>query len=89
MNRFIGHSQVVTTNNYNILKNTITATHKIKSAYWSLLGNESYLLNALTIELPYERLSDFLERRLSHERMNQWKSKSKLCYDRRSVGQSV
>jgi hypothetical protein len=59
MNRFIGHSQVVTTNNYNTLsglhtgKITVTITHEIKS--WrllaeSLLGNESYLINTSTTE---------------------------------------
>jgi hypothetical protein len=32
MNRFIGHSQIVTTNNYNTLKITVTITHKIKSS---------------------------------------------------------
>jgi hypothetical protein len=34
MNRFIGHFQVVTTNDYNTLKITVTVTvtHKIKSS---------------------------------------------------------
>jgi hypothetical protein len=56
MNRLTGHSQVVTTNNYNTLKITVTITHKIKSsvsaclvAAWSL---ESYLINSSTTELP-------------------------------------
>jgi hypothetical protein len=33
MDRFIGHSQVISTNNYNTLKTTVTTniTHKIKS----------------------------------------------------------
>jgi hypothetical protein len=67
MNRFNGHSHVVTTNNYNTLKITVIITQKIKSstsAYYSLLGNESYLVNSSTIELSYEKLSDCLERRL-------------------------
>jgi hypothetical protein len=70
MNRFIGHSQVVTTDNYKTLQVTVTKTHKIKSstsAYYSLLGNESYLVNTSTTERPYETLSDCLERRLSVE----------------------
>jgi hypothetical protein len=29
MNRFIEHSHVVTTNNYNTLKITVTVTHKV------------------------------------------------------------
>jgi hypothetical protein len=44
MDRFIGHSQVLTTNNFNTLKITVTVTGKVKSsvsAYQSLLGNES------------------------------------------------
>jgi hypothetical protein len=53
-NRFIEHSQVVTTNNCNsltglhTLKITVTIAHKIKSsmcACSSLLGNGSYLVN--------------------------------------------
>jgi hypothetical protein len=50
MNRFIGHSQVVTTNNYNNLKITVTLAHKMKysmSVCYSLLGNESYRINIL------------------------------------------
>jgi hypothetical protein len=72
VNRFIGYSQVVTTNNYSTLKITVTVTHKIKSsvsAYKSLLGNKSYLVITSQLNPPI--------------------SKSKLCYDRRSVGQSV
>jgi hypothetical protein len=42
---------------------TVAARHN----YWSLLGNESYLVNVSTLQLPYGRLSDCLERRLSHE----------------------
>jgi hypothetical protein len=32
VNRFSGYSQVVTTNNHNTLKITVTITHKIKSS---------------------------------------------------------
>jgi hypothetical protein len=61
MNRFIEHSQVVTTNNYNTLKITETIINKIKyltSACWSLLSNESYLVN--TSQLNTELLNCLL-----------------------------
>jgi hypothetical protein len=70
VNTFIGHSQVVTTNNYNTVKIMVTIKQKIKSstsACQSLLGNEFYLVNASTTELPDEILSDCLQWRLSHE----------------------
>jgi hypothetical protein len=61
MNRFIEHSQVVTTDNYNTLKITANITHEIKSSMLvcqSLLGNTSqlnpwllyFLLKSLTNE---------------------------------------
>jgi hypothetical protein len=43
MNRCVGHSQVLTANNYNTLRITVTITHKIKTST-SLLGNKSIWL---------------------------------------------
>jgi hypothetical protein len=58
VNRFNGYSQVVSTSNYNILRITVTITHKMNSsmsAYESLLGNtsniESSILNPLSLSL--------------------------------------
>jgi hypothetical protein len=61
VNRFTGYSQIVTTNNYNTLKITITITHKvfnvcflsrllIKNLSWLKLQLLSCLLNSLTTE---------------------------------------
>jgi hypothetical protein len=46
MNRFIGHSQVVTTNNYNT-KSTGTITHKIKSSRSAIRCNENMISDPL------------------------------------------
>jgi hypothetical protein len=48
---------VVSTRKYNTLKITVTIGHKPKSstsAYYPLLGNEFYLVNNSTTELPYD-----------------------------------
>jgi hypothetical protein len=65
---FVGHSQIVTANNYNTPKITVTIAYKMKtssSACESLLGSDSYLVNTSTIELPsevfYERPSEQVE----------------------------
>jgi hypothetical protein len=55
VNRFTGSTQVVTTVNYNTVKIAVTKTHEIKSSYLvseSLLGNESFLVNDSTVEVP-------------------------------------
>jgi hypothetical protein len=52
MNRFIRHLQVVTINYYNTLKITVTITN---NACWAVVaGNESYLVNTSSTELPSE-----------------------------------
>jgi hypothetical protein len=70
MNKFIGHSLVVTANNYNTLKITVIITHKTKSstsvclviAWKGILSRKHFSDECSTIELPsefsYERISD-------------------------------
>jgi hypothetical protein len=71
VDRFTGHSQVVTTNNYNTLKITVTIANKIKSsmcAYYSLLGNESYLVNTSQL---YTQLLKCLLKSLTNESLTE------------------
>jgi hypothetical protein len=59
--RFIEHTQFVSTNNYNTLKFTVIIAHKIRSstsACKSLLSNESYLVS--TTQLNTQLLNCFL-----------------------------
>jgi hypothetical protein len=63
MNKFIGHSQVVSTNNYNTLKITVTITQNkvlnvllasrclVTSLIWLTLQLLNCLLNSLTYTL--------------------------------------
>jgi hypothetical protein len=54
VNSFVGHSQVVTTNNCNNLKVAVNVAHKTKYSMYvcqSLLGNESYLVNISQLDI--------------------------------------
>jgi hypothetical protein len=63
MNQFIGDSQVVSTNNYNTLRITVTVTHKMDSStsiYYSILSPQSSGTLELSLALWISDWTNFM-----------------------------
>jgi hypothetical protein len=88
MNRFIGHSQAITTNtnNYNILKITATITHIQRLLASRCLATKSYLVN--TSQLNSQLLKCLLNSLTNELRLNLSRLKSPGMNSQLTLSQS-